>query len=384
MKAGKEVLVSNQMANKLQFRIPEWASIEDVAKWDCQSGDEVEFRIKRESGFKLLATGAVVSAVRLVRSKASNIIIRCEFSFPSAEVHALAMQEWPDFFLTLGGVALLDAANHLVDASGVDLSVSAFDAMWRQILLKTGGIVGDGKSQSLVSREFDSPIPEAVRSSETNRLPSRRAFELVLGKIGEGLGAGRRFFGSMTEAAISGFLFEAFRNSIEHAIPDSKGIWGVSVEKIVLQPSDDISRRSQIPDFARNFVATRFQKRGALWICVTVADYGLGIQNTLPPVADELEWARLIRAFERGTSRKPRSGSPNRGQGLPNIFDAAGRLGACIFVNSSGLAALNEVANPQSAWSQITIPPGLRGTSISVFWPVSNESPDQEVLKLGL
>lgn len=372
------------MANKLQFRIPEWASIEDVAKWDCHSGDEVEFRIKRESGFKLLTTGAAISAVRRVRSKASNITIRCEFSFPAGEIHALAMQQWPDFFLTLGGVALLDAANHVVDAAGTDLSATAFDAMWLQILLKSGGVVGDGKSQSLVSREFDSPIPEAVRSSETNRLPSRREFELVLGKIGEGLGAGKRFFGSMTEAAISGFLFEAFRNSIEHAIPDSKGIWGVSVEKIVLQQSDDLLRRSQIPDFVRNFVARRFQKRGSLWICVTVADYGTGIQNTLPPLPEESDWVRLIRAFERGTSRKPKSGSPNRGQGLPNILDAAARLGACIFVNSAGLAALNEVDSPQSAWSQVVIPAGLRGTSMSVFWPVSNESPDQEILKLGL
>ena len=152
----------------------------------------------------------------------------------------------------------------------------------------------------------------------------------------------------------------------------------------MLQQSDDLLRRSQIPDFVRNFVARRFQKRGSLWICVTVADYGTGIQNTLPPLPEESDWARLIRAFERGTSRKPKSGSPNRGQGLPNILDAAARLGACIFVNSAGLAALNEVDSPQSAWSQVAIPAGLRGTSISVFWPVSNESPDQEILKLGL
>lgn len=372
------------MANKLQFRISEWTSIEDVAAWDCQLGDEIEFRVKRESGFKLLATGAAISAVQRVRSKASNIVICCEFSFSFTNLHAQPKQKWPDFFLSLSGVALLEAANRLVDASGVDFSATAFDAMWQEILLKSGGIIGDGKSQSLVSREFDSPIPEAVRSSETNRLPSRREFEVVLGHLGQGLGAGRKFFGSLTEAAISNFLFEAFRNSIEHAIPSSEGIWGITIEKIIFQSADEISRRSQIPDFAKSFVEWQFKKRKPLWICVTVADFGAGIQNTLPPLPDESALTRLIRAFDRGVSRKSRSGSPNRGQGLPNILDAAARLGACIFVNSAGLAALNEVVSPEARWSQIVIPAGLQGTSISVFWPVSTESPDQELLNLGL
>lgn len=371
------------MANKIQIRIPDWTSIEDAAGWDCQSGDAVEFRIKRESGFKLFATGAVIAAVHRVRSKASVVTIRCEFTFPAGAIHTWSMHQWPGFFLTLAGVALLNSASHVIDSSGTDLSSSAFDAMW-QLLTSTGGVLGDGKSQSLVSREFDSPIPEAVRSSETNSLPSRREFELVLGQLGQGLGAGKRFFGSSTEAAISSFLFETFRNSIEHAIPDTEGIWGVLIEKIMLQPTDDILRRGQIPEFVRDFVGRRFRKKEAFWICVTVADFGSGIQNTLPPLPDESEWARLIRAFERGASRKPTSGSPNRGQGLPNILDAAARLGACIFVNSAGLAALNEANSPKSAWSQIAISSGLRGNSISVFWPVSGESPDQDTLNLGL
>jgi hypothetical protein len=371
------------MSNKLEFRIPNWASIEDVATWDCQSGDDLEFRIKRESAFELFATGAAISAVSRLRSKASNISIRCEFAFPSGAIDQLTTERWPNFFLTLGGVALLHAANRVVDAAGADLSTTAFDALWRQILLKSGGIIGDGKSQNLVSREFDSPIPEAVRSSESSRLPSRREFELVLGKLGSGLGAGKRFFGSVTEAAISGFLFEAFRNSIEHAIPESEGIWGVFVEKLLLNTGEDVSRRRQIPQFARSFVERQSRQGSVLWICATVADYGHGIQNTLPPTADESGWVRLLRAFERGTSRKPRSGSPNRGQGLPNILDAATRLGACILVNSTGLAAFNECSPKGSAWYQIAIPAGLRGTSISVFWPVGDESPDQERLKLG-
>ena len=373
-----------QMAKTLQFRIQEWASSEDVARWDCQPGDEVEFQITRESGFRLLTTGIAISAVRRVRSKASAVIIRCEFPFPRGEIHTMSMKEWPDFFLTLIGVALLEAADTVVDANSRDLSANAFDCMWRQILLKTGGIVGDGKSQNLISREFDSPIPELVRSSETNKLPSRREFESALGNIGEGLGAGKRFFGSLTEAAISGFLFEAFRNSIEHAIPEYQGIWGVSVEKLVLQSFDNLSQRNQIPAFLRSFIEPRFQRRNSLWLCATVADYGQGIQNTLLPSGDESEWSRLMRAFERGTSRKPRSGSPNRGQGLANILDAAARLQACIFVNSAGQAAFNETKEGQSVWSRIEIPTGLQGTAISVFWPVSNENPDQEVLNLGL
>lgn len=101
------------MSNKLQFGIPEWASIDDVAKWDCQSGDHVEFRLKRDSSFKLFTTGAAISAIQRVRSKASDITIRCEFSLPGTDVHELAMQQWPDCFLTLGGVALLNAADHM-------------------------------------------------------------------------------------------------------------------------------------------------------------------------------------------------------------------------------------------------------------------------------
>jgi hypothetical protein len=371
------------MATKLQFRIPEWASIADVAQWDCEPGDEVEFRVKRESGFKLFTTGAAISAVHRIRSKASSITIRSEFSFPT-DIRTAAVNQWPSLFLTLGGIALLHAANRVIDAAGTDLSSVAFDVAWRQLILKAGGIIGDGKSQNLVCREFDSPIPEAVRSTEINKIPSRKEFELVLAKLGGELGAGKRFFGSITEAGISGFLFEAFRNTIEHAQPDQEGIWGISIEKLLLQANDEVVQRGQIPDILKEFVDRRFQKRSGFWICVTVADYGLGIQNTLPPLQDEAEWRRLLRAFERGTSRKPKSGSPNRGQGLPNIIDEARRLSACIFVNSTGLAALYDASVAQSAWLQIAVPSGLRGTSISIFWPVTGGSPDQQTLTLGL
>lgn len=372
------------MANKIHIRIPDWTSIEDACQWDCQSGDQVEFRIKRESGVKLFATGAVIAAIHRLRAKASDITVRCDFAFPTDAIHTWSMHQWPGFFLTLAGVALLNSASHVFNSSGADFSSTAFDAMWRQILMRTGGIVGDGKNQALVSREFDSPIPEAVRSSETNSLPSRREFELVLGQLGQGLGAGKKFFGSSTEVVISSFLFETFRNSIEHAIPDSEGIWGVLIEKVMLQATEDISRRGQIPEFIRDFVTRRSRKKEAFWICVTVADFGAGIQNTLPPLHGESDWARFIRAFERGVSRKPTSGSPNRGQGLANTIDAAARLGACILVNSAGLAALNEADRSKPTWTQIASSPGLRGTSVSVFWPVSGESPDQETLNLGL
>ena len=368
----------------MQFRIPEWTSFDDVAQWDCAAGDEVEFKVKRDSGFQLFTTAVAVGALQRVRSKASTITVTCEFFFPIGDINELTMAQWPSFFLTLGGVALLHAADRVIDGRGTDLSRIAFDAMWRQILLKRGGVVGDGKSQNLVSREFDSPIPAAIRSSETNRIPSRTEFESILGKLGAELGGGKGFFASVTEAAISSFLFEAFRNAMEHAQADSEGIWGVSIEKVALMAADEVSRRKQIPELVRDFVERRRQKHTEVWICVSLADYGFGIQNTLPPLAGESEWARLLRAFERGTSRKPKSGSPDRGQGLPNVVDAAGRLNACVFVNSTGVGALYDSNSASPAWSQVTVSPGLRGTSISVLWPIRKENPDQETLDLGV
>ncbi len=372
------------MAKKIQIKVPDWTSIEDACGWDCQAGDTVEFRIKRDSGVKLLATGAVIAAIHRLRAKALDITIYCDFLFPNEAIHAGSMHQWPSFFLTLAGVALLHSATNVLDSGGRDFSSTAFDAMWRKILSRSGGVVGDGKNQALVSREFDSPIPEAVRSSETNSLPSRREFEQVLGRLGKGLGAGERFFGSSTEAEISSFLFETFRNSIEHAIPDRDGIWGVLIEKVILQSAVDISRRGQIPEFVRDFIARRTHTNEEIWICVTVADFGSGIQHTLPPNHGEADWGRIMRAFERGVSRKPNSGSPNRGQGLANTIDAAARLGACIFVNSAGTAALNEAHRSKPVWRQIQIPPGLSGTSVSILWPVSGENPDQGTLNLGL
>jgi hypothetical protein len=371
------------MATTLQFRVPEWASIEDVAQWNCDADNEVEFRVKRESGFKLFTTGAVISAVNRIRSKASRITIRTEFAFP-VNIRTVSVDEWPSLFLTLGGVALLHAADRVIDSTGTDLSLIAFDVAWRQLILKNRGVIGNGKNQNLVCREFDSPIPEAVRSDETNKIPSRKQFESVLAKLGRELGAGKRdsFFSSLSEAQASGFLFEAFRNTIEHAQPDQEGIWGISIEKLLLEARDEVVQRKQIPDILKEFVERRFQKRRGFWISVTVADYGLGIQNTLPPLPDEAEWPRLLRAFKRGTSRKPKSGSPNRGQGLPNIIDEARRLRACIFVSSTGLAALYDTTLEHSEWSEIAIPPGLPGTSISIFWPVSRVSPDQQPLPL--
>lgn len=368
------------MPNKLQIRISDWTSIHEIGRWKCQPGDEVEFSLRRDSGFQLFATGAAISAAHRIRNLASRVTLRCEFQFPPVDSGTSDFNRWPGVFLTLPGVSILELASRVVDSTGSDLSASAFDAMWRG-LFKTGGIIGDGKSQSLVSREFDSPVPEALRSSEADGLPNRQQFERVLAKLGEGLGAGNRLFTSATEAAISGFLFEAFRNSIEHAQPDGQGIWGIHIEKIALQPSDEIARRTQIAEFVRSFVSRRSSRRSVIWICVTVADFGLGIQNTLPSLESESPWMRLLRAFGRGASRKPSSGSPNRGQGLANMLDAAARLNACVCVNSAGLAGVAEPAsNP--GWTQIEAPQGVHGTSISIFWPIGTDNPDQELLGL--
>lgn len=371
------------MATRIQIRIPDWTSIEDASSWDCQSGDAVEFRIKRDSGIQLLATGPAIAAVQRIRAKSSEITLRCEFEFPAGNVHSWAESKWPSLFLTLVGVSLLSSASHVIDSSGVDLALAPFDAMWNKIL-QTGGLVGDGKNQAIVSREFDSPIPEVVRSSQMNSLPSRADFERLLAKIGQGVGAGTRFFGSLTEAAISSFLFETFRNAIEHAIPEEEGVWGVLIEKVALQSMRDIARRGQIPHFIRPYIERNSRSRNAFWICISVADFGCGIQNSLPPRSDESEWVRLNRAFERGVSRKPQSGSPNRGQGLANILDSAARLRACVFVASAGIAAMIATDETHRSWSQIEIPSGLNGTSVSILWPIAEGSPDQATLNLGL
>lgn len=370
------------MPGKKEFRIPNWTSFDDVTIWECDQGDEVEFRVKRDSGFQLFAGGLAIGAVQRLRSKASKITVKAEFSFPT-QLLDVTIRDWPSFFLTLPGIAVLHSADYVTDSSGADLSAKAFDLTWRAFLLKSAGIIGDGKSQNLICREFDSPIPEAVRSSENNKIPSRKEFESVLSNLGRELGAGSRFFGSVTEAGVAGFLFEAFRNAIEHAQPDNEGIWGVSIEKMLLQANDGLQKRKQIPDILTEFIRRHPAKRDTLWICVSVADFGLGIHATLPRLENEGEWPRLLRAFERGVSRKPKSGSPNRGQGLPNILDDAKRLGACVFVNSTGLAGFYDAVDRKPTWTEIKIPSGIRGTSISIFWPVTDGNPDQGKLTLG-
>lgn len=374
-----------------EIEIKKWTTLADILSWDCGEGDQVSIRVFRDASFELFAEGALIAALQALRAKAASI--KVSLNYDMAKVLASPSDDslWPDVLNGLGGAALVHSADQITDPSGEDLTERIKEISWIERIVKHDGVIGDGKKQSIICRNPGTPVPRCLREGAEVTIPTRLKFERLLRKLGVGLGAANirtenRFLDSATEDELSGFLFEAFRNAIEHR-PDKcpPGVWGVTIEKLAVGNESEIESRAQIPKILHSHLKTAWSEgrrsKSMFVLCVTVCDYGPGIQNTLPPLEGESQKNRLLRAFRRGVSRKPKSGSPDWGQGLPNILDTAKALKALLFVRSAGEVALADGGSTDPSWTSLSGPgmsaDHIAGTSLTVTWAVTNENPDQ-------
>lgn len=372
--------------------LSQWTGIEEIIGWDYMETDEVKVTVKRDASFKLMAEGTFVAAVQAIKIRSRNLSIHFLFDLADAIASPSDDSLWPDILNGLGGIALIQIADKITDSSNRDITSDLVTAIWENRVIPAGGMIGDGKKRSIVCRFPGNPVPRCLRQSSEVKVPQRLQFEDLLRKLGKELGAtGMKstgsFLDSMTEDELSGFLFESFRNVIEHNVDVPLGVWGVTVEKVVITEREDIRSRGQISPLVYGYldreIATRSGKQRGFLLSVTISDYGPGIQHTLPtpPDADESGWDRMMRAFEKGVSRKPKSGSPDWGQGLPNILDTIRQLKAILFVRSAEEAALLDGGAAKPEWIRVTekgvASAAVAGTSLSAMWIIRDDNPDQ-------
>lgn len=371
--------------------LKKWTKRADILLWGCGQGEQVSIRLFRDASFELYAEATFIAVLQALRMRAGSIQVYLNFDINAALEAPGIDSRWPDFLNGLAGAALVQSADRIIAPSGEDITHRLLDIAWGERIVKRDGVIGDGKKQSIVCRNPGTPVPRCLRDGIKVTIPTRLKFERLLRKLGKELGAGtmfsaNRFLDTFTEDELSGFLFEAFRNAIEHR-PENclPGVWGVTIEKLVFSSDSEIKSRGQVPQILQSYLECSWKGRrrstGMFMLCVTVCDYGPGIQNTLPPLEGESDWDRLLRAFRRGVSRKAKSGSPDWGQGLPNILDTAKALKALLFVRSAGEAAVADGGSSDPKWTKLSGPgvtaTHVAGTSLSVTWVLSNENPDQ-------
>jgi hypothetical protein len=373
-----------------EISLEKWIGLENVLSWDFSSHSELVVNVSRDARFKLLAEGTFIAALQTLRCACHVLQVRLGFPIrrPMDGPSDFAI---PDILNCLGGAALIQSADQITDSEGYDVTEAFTEMLWNAHMIRGQGAVGDGKKQSIISRFPGASVPRCLRHDSEVAIPSRLQFEELLRRLGKGLGATGfkstdSFLDSITEDELSGFLFEAFRNVIEHNTEKIQpGVWGIVVDKLVLPAGENFRNREQVPAFLHDYLSKAIgsepTKKGAFLLAVTVSDYGHGIQHTLPSKPEEKSWERLVRAFTRGVSRKPKSGSPDWGQGLPNILQTIGHLKALFFIRSAEEAALADGTTGRPELARVTgegkTNSAVRGTALTVVWIVGDDNPDQ-------
>lgn len=358
--------------------------MEDVLSWNLLTCDSIV--ISKRSGFEPGAQGLALACLASIDSRKTRTVLCCEFEEPQTE---MAFDE--TLFASGFGTALSRLVIR-IEFQGSACSDS-FKAFLAQVYKTKDGIFGAGNSMSVVCPDHVFSIPPALTrlGDDTNDYPPPSSFQQLLTRIVQHMGF-QRVLGSAEESSIISFIYEAFRNSLEHgisidAVRRRRSTRALIIEKLVLQ--GDISQRQLSPDlkdYLQRISEYRRSDLGLGVVCLTVADQGDGIQATLPSKGEESSVQRLARAFEPGESRKP-AGIVSRGLGLTSVVASAHRLQALVRITSGSLQVGQDFSLADDKYPRLNfdsvrmlsddIP---RGTSVSIFFPELGFDIDQKPL----
>ncbi len=372
----------------IPLNIGQATALDDLAKWHRAKGHQVKFSVSKTSSFALAVEGVALGVLRELQT-ASSIDLECTFDI-LAEDQTKGQDAKLGLFDGLFGLALIVAARSIRVHSSTASRAEILDCLWRRVRIGRGA-VGDGKRMSLVSRDPDDPVPECLRAGIAG-FPKRDRFSAVLLERSRNLGVAKGGYSKSEDDAIT-FIFEAARNSFEHARNDAngagvRGIRGILVEKLVFGSHAEARTRQGLSELQRLYLQRVWGNLGAQRrvLAYTVADLGPGIQRTLRPAPGETPWARLTRAFEPGETRKPRGTDVEGGLGLPRLCSAAARLKALLLVKSGDLTAVADFSLPvlekrvplERLRSASDL--GDLGTSLTLLWVETAGAGDQEQL----
>jgi hypothetical protein len=394
-----------------RIRIQEHTSLNAIASW-LQVGDEgLVFCISGESSFAPLTEGVALGVLHDLARRHVPIGVETTVTYDVRTVERLSILE------SLFGLALALSAQFVKPPNQADVHGELAAELWGRVL-KSRGVVGKGNRTGLVFRDPDYWIPHRLRTENVS-FPLRDQFRSELLKILRDQGFPREGYSRTENDAIT-FLYEAARNSHEHARVDINAraissIRGIIAERIALSSPAELPGRhdfnppSWTLDLGMDTAATELPSRHdlnpplheyiqrvwhtvsskmRLFYALTVAALGPGIHNTLPALPGESSWDRLTRAFQPGQTRKKKTGDLDAGLGLAKLRASAERLHALLFVRSSDLLAFADFSSPSvdsdpailRPWPDEQLRMGNSGTSLTLLWPALPDGGDQGTL----
>ena len=360
---------------KRSFRISEFTSLNDVAKWTATDpSDEIELKITATSGFAPTVEGVALGALQQLAQRA-ELTTAC--SVDPTKV--------PKLFESLFGLSLALITRTIAVPEGTDQKTATADRLWRAVL-QARGQIGTGNHVSMVFRDPDYWMPQCLRSPE-GQFPKRDLFRSELAKTAGGMGLKGSF--SNSEEDVITFLYEATQNSHDHGRVGADGravagVRGVLLDRVTVNSLTELESRRDLSAFQRSYMRRAISESSGplIFFAFTVTDLGPGIHNTLPAKPDESNWDRLNRAFSAGESRKQRGVGLEAGQGLAKLHGSARRLGALLFVKSSDLSGHIDFSIDREDYhlAENNMRLGSIGTSLTLMWPASKTGGDQASL----
>jgi anti-sigma regulatory factor (Ser/Thr protein kinase) len=234
-------------------------------------------------------------------------------------------------------------------------------------------------------------MPEAfgmgVETDESGSYPTPFGFSQVLARQAEKIGLSGGF-GSSKERSLIEFLYETFRNSIEHGYHDPasfpRSTRAVIIEKLPAPDEQALpgGMSYEVGSYLRRMLSSSSHELGFGFVSISVVDQGFGIQNTMPRLDSEEDKDVFCRAFRRGESRKP-NGFVKRGLGLDNALAAAMSIGAFVRIASGGLYCEIDYSKDENKYPGISksllknIDCGWNGTVFSILMPDFSSDKDQ-------
>jgi hypothetical protein len=353
-------------------------TISDIQSW-IPAGTAVTFKIRKAATFAPLAESFALMRLHDFVNSGTKIRVHCHFSVSPADAQVGILG-------TLFGLALM-----LQSAAGEDgvsdTHAAMLDALWQRFR-RSRGRFGTGQHAYLASRDPDCPIPPCLEPAPPAVFPLPTELERALNETVRSMTGSPIFVGSFAEGDLGICLYEAARNSFDHARVDANGraiagIRGVIVEKLIFHSFDQIDKRNDLNELLRAYVKRVWADMPEKTLLgFTVCDLGPGIHHTLPSHPGENGWEKLVRAFRVGESRKPPGSDATRGQGLDKLLGAARRLKAFLLVRSSELVGYRDFSTEKviseqalQIWPWSKGIPGC-GTSLSVLWPAGKAAGD--------
>jgi hypothetical protein len=176
------------------IKLRKWTGIDDMMSWRIAVSDETRLTLTRDACFEFLAEGVFIGIIQEIRRSSKRMVVFLTVDL-SDKLNAEKTNEdsWPECLRSIGVIGLVYAADAVYDSTGKDIKNALCEAIWEKTLLRTEGVLGDGKRQSIVCRFPGAAVPRCLRDSPEFKVPSHAKFEMVLRDLAHLPSTGLRF-----------------------------------------------------------------------------------------------------------------------------------------------------------------------------------------------